>query len=202
MRNIVRIRLAFEELHLEASGITHPFPAIGRQQEIWSVLSSFSTKGSSCVNKRWSRNVQCRVTWDNGACISLKTQLKHMCAYINTIQLHKCSKSLRRPTPTHNKGIVSHSVHAAQSIKTANISLQHIIKIERHYILYASNDASFISKSWAGDLIVSANRVLSISSKVGKKRDTVPSCEKKRGKWRSSRISQMMGDWSAQDLCQ
>lgn len=38
---MVRIRLTFEELLLEASGITHPFLAIGRQQGIWSVLSSF-----------------------------------------------------------------------------------------------------------------------------------------------------------------
>lgn len=120
------------------------------------------------MNKRWSRNIQCRVTWDNGACISLKTQLKHMCAYINTIVLHKRSKSLHRPTSTHNKGIVSHPAHAAQSIKTANISLQHIIRIEKTTICMFSNDPSFISKQ---EIWLSANRVLSVSSKVGEKKE-------------------------------
>lgn len=106
MRSLVRIRLVFEELHLEASGITHPIPATGRQRGIWGVLSSFSTKGSNCVNKRWSRNVQCRVTWDNGACRSLKTQVKHMCAYINTDRNARLCMNARkwhpvhRPTPT------------------------------------------------------------------------------------------------------
>lgn len=158
MRSLVRIRLVFEELHLEASGITHPIPATGRQRGIWGVLSSFSTKGSNCVNKRWSRNVQCRVTWDNGACRSLKTQLKHMCAYINTDYVHKCPKMTSSPPThphTHKRGIVSHSARAVPSIQSANISLQRIIKMERPYILSSCNDASFNLKSWAGDPIVS-----------------------------------------------
>lgn len=50
----------------------------------------------SCTNKGWS--CSCKETWDNGACIILRTQLKHMRSHTNVmfVSVHNHMQALKR----------------------------------------------------------------------------------------------------------
>lgn len=83
-------------------------------------------KRCSCMNKGWSWNNQCKVTQDNNACISLKTQLKHMCICLNAVSLfvYVLTKELTQWNTLFQyrhwllfltNSIVSHLVHAVIS---------------------------------------------------------------------------------------
>lgn len=139
----------------------------------------------------------------------MQSNTRQWCLYItpNTIEahvrLHKHHLSALMPENdihstdppphTHKQGIVSHPARAAQSIKTANISLPSIIKIERPYILSSTNDALFIWKTGARDLI--ENRVLSRSGYVGGKKEReryTAILWEKEGPMKSSSIWKMM----------
>lgn len=86
----------------------------------------------SCANKGWSWNYQCKVTWDNGACVSLKTQLKHTCIHTRThTRVHVCGQT-HKCTKWRTRAIVSHSAHVDKSMRTTHNSLQHI-RTERRY---------------------------------------------------------------------
>ena len=107
-----------------------------------------SNKPCSCMNKGWGWNYQCKVTRDNGTCVSLKRQLKHMGTHINTMSVpvhaHTGTQwdphSSSRHTHTYQSHCFSFSLTSPIN-KTTHNSLQHIIRIERGYfqLLYAFN---------------------------------------------------------------
>ena len=76
--------------------------------------------------------------------------------------------------------------------KTTHNSLQHIIKIERRYyqLLYASTDTSLASKSNLKVLVMSGS-LLSLFKNPRIQGDTLPSCERKKGRLAESNNRQM-----------
>lgn len=166
-------------------------------------------KRCSCVYKGWSWNYQCKVTWDNGACVSLKTQLKHMCTHVNTclcmhMQAHACTQwetqcsSPHTRTHTHTytyQAIVSNLVQVVQSIRP---------RTSLHSTLLGLKDATFVCFSWYLCHFKVQTKRLDHVQETGSlpleqrnQGSTLPSCEKKKGRLTSRSIRQIMADLPA-----
>lgn len=137
----------------------------------------------SCTNKGWS--CSCEETWDNGACIILRTQLKHMRSHTNVmfVSVHNHMQALKRGSDCYCPHICTRQPRCFSSISSCAINKEQV-KLLADWKMWLRAPVCFNPSLFhikvQTKVLTLARRWLLFILEQGNQGGTLPSCEKNR----------------------